>query len=98
MQNTTYYHGTSTALPIAERILPPSRTGNLREHWRNKDRNKVFFTVSLLSARKFAKKACEAYGGEPVIYIVKPAGQVFGTVNGEYIADSAIIVGKERVS
>lgn len=40
------------------------------------------------------KKACNKYGGKPVIYIVKPIGQFYNTINTEYIADKALILDK----
>ena len=87
-----FYHGTSTALRIDKWILPPVCTGNKREHWRTKYIDKVFFTNSLLSAWKFARKACDKYGGMPVVYKVRPVGQWFTTINTEYIADRALVV------
>lgn len=90
----TFFHGTSSALHIKKWILPPAYTKIKREHWRNKDNDKVFFTNSEFSAWKFARKACEKYGGEPVVYIVKPLGMWINTINTEYIADKALIIGK----
>ena len=75
-------------------ILPPLQTSNLREDWRKKYLNKVFFTTPLLSAEMYAKKACKKYGGEPVVYMVKPIGQYFNKMNTEYIADKAVIIGQ----
>lgn len=75
-------------------ILPPLKTNNLREDWRKKYLNKVFFTTSLLSAEMYAKKACKKYGGEPVVYMVKPIGQYFNRMDTEYIADKAVIIGQ----
>lgn len=40
----------------------------------------------------YAKKACKKYGGDPIIYIVKPIDQYFNTINTEYIADKALIL------
>ena len=75
-------------------ILPPNQTNNLREEWRKKHVDKVFFTTSLLAADNYAKKACKKYGGNPVIYIVKPIGQYFNRMNSEYIADKARVIGQ----
>lgn len=58
------------------------------------ERLDIFFTTSILSASMYAKKACKKYGGNPIIYIVKPIGQYFNTVNTEYIADKALIINK----
>ena len=62
-----FYHGTSDALNIGKLLLPPVITENLREDWRTKHHDKVFFTTSLLSAEMYAKKACKKYGGKPVV-------------------------------
>ena len=56
--------------------------------------NKVFFTNSLLSAEKFAKKAALKYGGNPVVYEVNPVGDVWHVNTNEYVADRAKIVGR----
>lgn len=96
MKKKAFYHGTTDAFPIRNVLLPANRTGNLREEWRKKYIDKVFFTDSSLSAYMFAKKACAKYGGNPVVYIVKPVGQFFHTVNNEYIADRAVVIGINR--
>ena len=90
----TFYHGTTDVFNIKKILLPPIYINNLREDWRKKYHNVVFFTTSLLSAFKFARKACEKYGGNPVIYEVRPIGQYFNTIHGEYISERAKIVGK----
>lgn len=89
-----FYHGTTDAFRIKRVLLPPSYTNNLREEWRKKYQNMVFFTTSLLSASKFARKACKKYGGNPVIYEVRPMGQYFNTIYGEYISEKALILRK----
>lgn len=78
-------------------ILPPIQTDILREDWRKKYLDKVFFTTSLLSAENYAKKACKKYGGAPVIYMVKPIGQYFNRIKCEYIADKAVIIGQMKI-
>ena len=90
----TFYHGTTDVFKINRVLLPPVITDNKREEWRKKYTDKVFFTDSLLSASMYAKKACKKYGGNPIVYIVKPIGQYFNTVNTEYSADKALIVSK----
>ena len=46
-----FYHGTTDLFKIENNILkPPIDTGILREEWREKNLNKVYFTDSLLSA------------------------------------------------
>lgn len=89
-----FYHGTSDVFNIKKVILPPIQTNNLREDWRKNHLDKVFFTTSLLSAKMYAKKACKKYGGNPIIYLVKPIGQYFNRIDCEYIADKAIIMGQ----
>lgn len=88
----TFYHGTSDVFTITK-LMPPQETQNLREEWRKKLLNKVFFTTSILSARKFAKKAAVKYGGNPIVYVVKPCGDVWHINTNEYVADYANIVG-----
>lgn len=89
----TFYHGTSDVFDIREVILPPLQTDNLREDWRKKNLDKVYFTSSQLSAYMYAKKACKKYGGNPIVYIVKPIGQWFHRADTEYIADKALVLG-----
>lgn len=89
----TFYHGTSDLFPIKRFILPPTLTGTLREEWRKRDTDKVFFTSSLLSASGFAKKASKKYGGSPVIYIVTPIGDYYNSINSEFVADKARVLG-----
>ena len=89
----TFYHGTTDAFKIKKILLPPTYTNNLREEWRKKYHNMVFFTTSLLSASKFARKACEKYGGNPVVYEVRPISKYFNTIYGEYISEKALIIG-----
>ena len=93
--NTVFYHGTSTACDVKRRLLSPMHTLTLRESFRKKNLDVVFLTISLPSAIKYAKKACEKFGKEPVVYRTIPCGRVVmqGT---ECICDSAIIVGKVR--
>mgnify|MGYP007004246230 CR=1 FL=1 len=80
-----FYHGTTDALRIRKILLPPVITNCKREDWRKKYEDKVFFTTSLGTAHKFAKKACEKFGGNPIIYIV--------TIEGEFVADRAVVIG-----
>ena len=89
--NYTFYHGTSDALKISN-LLPPCETCILREDWRKDLVNKVFFTDSLYSARKFAKKACTKFGGNPIEYVVQPTGDIWHVNTNEYVADSTAIL------
>lgn len=93
LNSKTFYHGTTDTFNVGKYILPPVKTENKREEWRMKYTDKVFFTTSMLSAEMYAKKACKKYGGNPVIYVVKPVGQYFSRMNTEYIADKALVVG-----
>ena len=89
-----FYHGTSSSMPIKKYLLLPIITDVKREGWRKKYSDKVFFTTSLGTAIKFAKKACEKFGGNPTVYTVRPVGQYFNTINGEFISDRAKIIEK----
>ncbi len=91
----TFYHGTTDIFKI-DTIKPAQETNNLREEWRKKLTNKVFFTPSLMSAQKYAKKAAQKYGGEPIVYIVKPIGDVWHINTNEYVADRAKIIKKAQ--
>lgn len=95
-----FFHGTTTAfgLRVGDKLLPAAETGILREEWRKKHTDKVFFTTSLLSARKFAKKASVRFGGEPIVFEVKPKVPYCHINTNEYITDRArIIAVKEYV-
>lgn len=73
-----YYHGTSThAIGEGEfRLLPPNATGVLSEKGRQKNLDRVFFTRDIGSARIYAGRAVQQFGGEPVVYRVIPMGEV----------------------
>ena len=45
-----------------------------------------------MSAQKYAKKAALKYGGNSVVYIVKPIGDVWHVNTNEYVADKAAIL------
>lgn len=97
-----YYHGTSTALGITDTLLPPEKSERLAEVGRKKNLNKVFFTKDRKSAEIYAKKAVRQFGGEPVIFMVRPIGHVDvvqatpGTT--VFMADSASIVGQYELN
>lgn len=69
-----YYHGTSDTLNlnIGDIIKPAKNTGILREDFRTRDNDIVFSTFNKKSARYYAKKAVEKFGGNPIIFIVNP--------------------------
>lgn len=92
METIIFYHGTSDILPIENEIIPPCFTNIKREEWRKKLNAKVFITNSLMSAEMYAKKSCKKYGGSPIVYKVKPVGDVWNVNNTEYVVDKAIII------
>ena len=87
-----FYHGTSTNIKIDRFILPPVITYNQREDFRKKYVDKVFSTDSIKSAKMYAKKACEKYGGKPIVYIVEPIGNIIYNINHECMSDKALII------
>lgn len=93
-QNRRYYHGTTDLLPIGNTLLPPSKTGYLREDFRRKLHDVVFLTDSLMSAEGYAKKAVMTYGGNPCVYEVEPVGEVTKINDTQYICDEALIKNK----
>ena len=86
-----YFHGTSDIFRITE-IRPALETGTLREDWRKNLHECVFLTDSINSAYRYAVKACEKYGGNPVVYEVEPVGDVIYRHTHEYLADAAVII------
>lgn len=71
-----YYHGTSSSLNITHKLLPPSETCKIQERGRQKNLNRVFFTKDVGSAQIYAGRACNVFGGKPVVYRVIPMGPV----------------------
>lgn len=65
----------------------------MREDWRKNNQNLVFVTTSIYSARRYAIKSAEKFGGSPVIYIVKPINWSLRHGN-EYVCDWAMILEK----
>lgn len=55
-------------------------------------------TTSLVSAARYARKASNAFGGNPVIYVVEPIGYCDNNRVNEYIADKAKIIDKVEVA
>lgn len=87
-----YYHGTSDFLKITNGyILPAIETDILREEYRKDKLDVVFTTKSLISARRYAVLASKKYGGNPVVYKVKPI-QSYYSHNGEYLCEKARII------
>lgn len=89
-----FYHGTSDAIRIKKLLLPPQETSIQREDWRIRHLDKVFFTSSLKSAAMYAKKACQKFGGNPIVYEIRPIGGYSNIANVEYISDKALVVRK----
>ena len=87
-----FFHGTSDIFNI-KKILPSSQTQVLREEWRKNNQDIVFVTSSLYSAKRYAKKSAEKFGGSPVVYIVKPINWSLRHGN-EYVCDWAMILEK----
>lgn len=88
-----FYHGTSSTLIFADGCIRSSLdTGILREHFRIKNLDIVFLTISKVSAEFYSKLAVEKYGGKPVVYEAIPNDYDM-ICNGEIICDTAKIVG-----
>ena len=74
----TYYHGSSDRV-INTRdhiLLPPIHTGTMQEKGRKRNLDQVFFTRDLASAKIYAGRAVQRFGGRPIIVRVIPMGQV----------------------
>ncbi len=91
------YHGTSTALPIGNMLLPPVETEVKREHWRQKDINVVFLAQTFGAAAAYAWKAVRKYGGLPVVLACKPLGLLARNHNGEYTAEKAAVISRQLI-
>jgi len=72
----TFYHGTSSALEVGDVLLPPNETGQIQELGRKKNLDRVFFTTDKGSARIYAGRAVNRFGGTPVVLEVMPLGPV----------------------
>ena len=94
----TFYHGTSSSLPIKRVLLPAYDTGILREDFRKKSRNLVFITTSLVSAERYARKAVQRFSGEPVVYTVKPHYASLIQNGTEWTTEKAYIINESEKS
>lgn len=67
-----YYHGSSSAAMRREefRLLPPVNSGRQQEESRKKNLDRVFFTRDIKLARIYAGRACNVFGGSPVVFRV----------------------------
>jgi hypothetical protein len=90
----TFYHGTSVA--GLKEILPPAETGYLREDFRSKFRDCVFVTPLRKSAEAYAWKCALKFGGQPVVYEVKPINPTEYNVS-QYICDKAIVLNSYNI-
>ena len=85
----TYYHGTS--IPGLKVILPPTETEVLREDFRHSFLDCVFVTPLKKSAEAYARKCAAKFGGDPVVYEVKPVNPI--NINtAQYICDKAFVL------
>jgi hypothetical protein len=71
-----YFHGSTSILEIGDEILPPDQTDKLQEIGRKKNLDKVFFTDSRGSAKIYAGRAVNVFGGSPIVYYVKPMSRI----------------------
>lgn len=90
----TFYHGTS--IQGLTEILPPSETNILREDFRQGYRDCVFVTPLRKSAEGYAKKCALKFGGQPVVYEVKPINPTEINVS-QYICDKAYVINSYEV-
>jgi hypothetical protein len=74
----TFYHGTSTAVGLKPGVdlLPPDQTDKISEKGRKKNLDKVFFTKDIGSAKIYAGRAVNQFGGQPVVFKVTPVGKI----------------------
>ena len=90
----TFYHGTSVSW--LKEILPPTETNILREDFRHKFLDCVFVTQLRKSAETYARKCAAKFGGDPVVYEVKPVNPI--NINtAQYICDKAFVVSSYKV-
>lgn len=92
-----FYHGTTTNIKVNKVLLPSNETGVLREDFRKNLQDKVFVTISKPSAIKYAKKAAQQFGGEGIVYTVKPDYYSLIKKGTEYICDKAFIKSFEKI-
>ncbi len=90
----TYYHGTSIAgLKV---ILPPTETEVLREDFRHNLLDCVFVTPLKKSAEAYARKCAAKFGGQPIVYEVRPVNPT--EINrSQYICDKAYVISSYNI-
>jgi hypothetical protein len=74
----TFYHGTSSILGLEPGmvLLPPNETEKISEKGRKKNLDRVFFTQDVGSAKIYAGRAVQRFGGKPTIFKIEPEGNV----------------------
>lgn len=75
-EHDIYYHGTSTAVGVRDKLLPPDMTDVISERGRKRNLDKVFFTRDYRSAEIYAGRTARELGGSPVVFRVHPVGEV----------------------
>ena len=90
----TFYHGTSVS--GLKEILPPTETNILREDFRQGYRDCVFVTPIRKSAETYARKCAAKFGGDPVVYEVKPVNPSEINVS-QYICDKAYVINSYNI-
>lgn len=93
----TLYHGTSTELELSvgDYLLPPNHTNKLSEEGRKKNLDLIFLTPDFNYAKIYSGRSANKFGGEPIVYEVKPVGLEFyrnELGNNIYVADGGYIV------
>lgn len=86
---TILYHGTSTRLGELKTIKPVSETTVFREFHRQKEKDVVFLTDSLRSAKRYAQLAVETFSGLPIVYQVIENDSIIETRPHEFTAKYA---------
>jgi hypothetical protein len=77
-------------------ILPPTETNNLREDFRTGFLDCVFITPLRKSAEAYARKCAAKFGGQPVVYEVKPVN--LSEINvSQYICDKAYVINSYNI-
>ena len=90
----TYYHGTSVS--GLREILPPTETNILREDFRHEYLDCVFVTPLKKSAEAYARKCALKFGGQPVVYEVKPVNEYEINIS-QYICDKAYVINSYNI-
>src|SRR4051812_35330329 len=69
-----FYHGSSDAVLNADefKLYPPEVSGKIQEKGRKKNLDRIFLTTDFGSAKVYAGRAVQRFGGSPVIYRVIP--------------------------